>query len=74
MSWQGTIGKKLLKIKVEADDDMRDIKFQRVVSRNLFKVVSIGLLFSGFVLIMFDQKKRGLHDRMAGTVVIFVEN
>ena len=74
ISWRGTIGKKLLKIKVDTDTGKGHIEFRQVVLRNLLKILSAGLLLSGFVLIAFDQKKRGLHDRIAKTVVIFIEN
>jgi uncharacterized RDD family membrane protein YckC len=74
ISWRGTIGKKLLKIKIDTDTNKGHIKFKQVILRNLLKILSAGLLLFGFVLIAFDKKKRGLHDRIAGTVVIFIEN
>jgi hypothetical protein len=31
-------------------------------------------LFAGYLLILVDDRRRGLNDRIAGTVVEFVEN
>jgi uncharacterized RDD family membrane protein YckC len=41
----------------------------RAVVRLVGLALSIILLFTGFVPVLFDKKRRGLHDFMAGTVV-----
>ncbi len=72
--WKGSFGKKLQRIRVESGTGQKKLAFIQVLLRNAFKVLSTALFFSGFIMVIFDPKKRGLHDRMAGTVVIFGEN
>jgi uncharacterized RDD family membrane protein YckC len=36
------------------------------------KIVSSIILFIGYLMILWDGKKQGLHDKIAGTVVIKV--
>ena len=36
-------------------------------------VLSIALLFIGFVRVLFDERRRGLADFMAGTTVLYDE-
>lgn len=72
-SWRGTPGKKLLKIRVLLESDSENLAFSQVVIRNASKILSALPFFAGFIMVFFDGKKRGLHDRMAGTVVIFAE-
>jgi uncharacterized RDD family membrane protein YckC len=35
-------------------------------------VVAAIPLFAGYLLILVDDRRRGLHDRLAGTVVVFL--
>jgi len=72
-SWRGTPGKKILKIVVIVESEVENLTFKQVLVRNVSKGLSALLFFAGFIMVFFDRKKRGLHDRMAGTVVIFVE-
>jgi uncharacterized RDD family membrane protein YckC len=43
------------------------------VGRSLIRLVGLGLaiipLFAGFLPVLFDERRRGLHDFLAGTVV-----
>ena len=66
---QGTIGKKLLDIKVTDEYGAR-ITLIRSVSRSFAKVVSIVPLGLGYVYSFFNKKQQCLHDVMAGTLVI----
>lgn len=70
--WKATPGKKCVKISVHA------VKIQQgavawIILRNLSKILSLLLLFGGFVMILLNKKKRGLHDFIGGTVVLFDE-
>lgn len=67
-SWQATFGKKLLGIKVV---DLRGnrISFLRATTRSFAKVLS-ALMFIGFIIIDFTPKKQGLHDMIAGCLVV----
>ena len=42
--------------------------------RNISKILSLLIFFGGFVLIGFDAKRRGLHDYIGSTLVIFDED
>lgn len=42
----------------------------RLIIRYIGYYVSTFLLFLGFIWIAFDKRKQGLHDKLAGTVVI----
>ena len=66
--WQGTIGKKLLKIKV-TDMNGKRINFKRATIRFLSKILSAQLLI-GYIMILFTDKKQGLHDLIAKTLVL----
>jgi len=68
--WGQTYGKKLLKIRI-IDNSGYIPTFGKVFLREVIgKFVSTIILFMGFILICFDQKNRGLHDRIASTFVI----
>ena len=66
--WQGTIGKRLLKIKV-TDMQGKRISFKRATIRFLSKILSSQLLI-GYIMILFTTKKQGLHDLIAKTLVL----
>jgi uncharacterized RDD family membrane protein YckC len=48
------------------------------VGRSIVRLVGLGLciipLFSGFLTVLVDDRRRGLHDLLAGTVVVYVED
>ena len=69
--WQGTVGKRLLKIKV-TDMNGRHIDFKRATVRFLGKILSSQLLI-GYIMILFTAKKQGLHDLLAKTLVLQAE-
>jgi uncharacterized RDD family membrane protein YckC len=69
--WHATPGKKIQKI-VVVDAQGTPTNGKQIISRNLTKIISILLLFAGIIMIAFDAKRRGLHDRLAKTVVIFI--
>jgi uncharacterized RDD family membrane protein YckC len=66
--WQGTVGKKLQKIKV-TDMNGERITFNKATIRLLSKFLSAQLLI-GYIIIFFTNKKQGLHDLIAKTLVI----
>jgi RDD family len=67
--WQGTVGKRLFGL-VVTDADGRPISFGHAVLRLLAKVLSALPLGAGFLMIAFNSRKRGLHDLLAGTLVV----
>ena len=66
---QGTLGKQLLGIKV-VDEQGRRLSLSQSAGRNLRKIVSYILFFIGFIWILFDKKRQGLHDKYANTYVV----
>ena len=68
-AWQGTPGKRLLKLKVEEYEGGR-VSVVRSLARNLAKTVS-GLLFPVTILhFLFSPQHRALHDILSGTCVL----
>ena len=68
--WHATPGKKLMKIYIDHVDDKK-LMFWQILIRNLSKPLSLLLFFSGFIMIIFNQKRRSLHDFLAKTIVLF---
>lgn len=66
---QATLGKMALQIKVTDLDGAR-VSFGKATGRHFAKFVSALLLFGGFVMAAFTAKKQGLHDLMAGCLVV----
>ncbi|VVB58970.1 RDD family protein [Candidatus Anstonella stagnisolia] len=68
-AWQATLGKKLLGMKV-TDLKGKRISFLRSLGRNLAKILSAIPVDAGYIMIGFTEKKQGLHDMLAGTLVV----
>lgn len=68
-SWQGTLGKLALGIRVTDMDGAR-ISFPRALGRYPAKYLSTIILGIGFLMVAWTQRKQGLHDLIAGTLVL----
>jgi uncharacterized RDD family membrane protein YckC len=68
-AWQGTLGKKALGLEV-TDLDGNRISFGRATGRFFAKIISSIILFIGYIMAGFTEKKQALHDILAGTLVI----
>ena len=68
-SQQATVGKMAIGIKV-TDIGGNRISFVRATGRYFAKIISTLILFIGYIMIAFTEKKQGLHDMIAGTLVI----
>ncbi|MFE7060727.1 RDD family protein [Sutcliffiella sp. NPDC057660] len=66
---QATLGKRMLGMKVVDKRGYR-LSFGHAVGRHFAKILSYITLLIGFLIVGFDQKKRALHDHVAGTLVI----
>jgi uncharacterized RDD family membrane protein YckC len=66
---QATLGKMAVGIKVTDLAGSR-ISFGKALGRYLGKIVSFLILCIGFLMVAFTEKKQGLHDIMAGTLVV----
>lgn len=67
--WQATLGKKMFGLRV-TDVDGNKLGFGKANGRYWGKILSALILFIGFLMIAFTQKKQGLHDIIAGTLVV----
>lgn len=66
-----TPGKYLLGLKVIRTDG-RKLTFGRCFTRALFYYISALCLFLGFFWIILDRKRQAWHDKVAGTLVIYI--
>jgi len=73
--WKGaTPGKKFLHIKIVDAKTFTDIDNKQAITRSFGYIVSTMLLLIGFIMVAFRKDKRGLHDLLANTVVIYEQN
>ncbi|WP_436515128.1 RDD family protein [Ekhidna sp. To15] len=72
-SMQATPGKKWAKIKVTNNESGHATIAQAVI-RNICKIFSLLFFFLGFIAILFNPKRKALHDYIGGTLVIFEED
>ncbi len=66
---QATLGKMAFRLQV-TDLGGNRISFGRAVGRYFAKYLSLLSLGLGYLMVGFDEEKQGLHDRVAGTLVI----
>jgi uncharacterized RDD family membrane protein YckC len=67
--WQGTLGKRALKLGV-LDGQGRRISFGRASGRFFGKVLSGMTFLLGYVMAGFTEKKQALHDILADCIVV----
>ena len=67
--YQATLGKMALSIKV-TDIEGNKITLAKAIIRYLSKILSGIILGIGFLMVAFTEKKQGLHDMIAGTLVV----
>jgi uncharacterized RDD family membrane protein YckC len=68
-AYQATVGKIALGIQV-TDLNGNRISFMRALGRNLAEILSALILLIGYIMVAFTAKKQGLHDIIAGTLVV----
>ena len=68
-SWQGTLGKRALGLKVMTERYDR-LTVGDAIIRYLSKYLSTFIFLLGYIWIIFDPKKQGWHDKLASTYVI----
>jgi uncharacterized RDD family membrane protein YckC len=67
-SYQATLGKMILGMKV-TDLYGNRISFARATGRHFAKILSAMILCIGFIMVGLTERKQGLHDLVAGTLV-----
>lgn len=70
--WRGaTPGKKFLHVKIVDAKTFGDIDNKQAIIRSVGYVASTLTFLAGFFMVAFRNDKRGLHDLIAGTAVIY---
>jgi uncharacterized RDD family membrane protein YckC len=70
--WRGaTPGKKLLHIKIVDSKTFEDINNKQALTRSIGYIASTLSFLVGFIMVAFRKDKRGLHDLLAGTCVVY---
>ena len=64
-----TLGKRVLGLRVMRADGTR-LRFGNAVRRQIGYWIS-AIFFVGFLWILFDNKRQGFHDKLAGTIVTY---
>lgn len=67
--YQGTVGKMALGL-IVTDANGGKLDFTKALIRNLGKIVSSMILFIGYIMAGFTEKKQALHDMIASTLVV----
>jgi uncharacterized RDD family membrane protein YckC len=67
-SYQATLGKMIFGMKV-TDLNGNRISFGRATGRHFAKILSGMILCIGFIMVGLTERKQGLHDLLAGTLV-----
>jgi uncharacterized RDD family membrane protein YckC len=68
-SWQGTIGKRVIGLRV-TDLNGNRISFAKATGRHFGKILSSLICLVGFIMAAFTEKRQALHDQLAGTLVL----
>jgi len=66
----GTVGKLILGLRVVNSGGGELGIGQILLRETIGKIVSLIVLYIGFIMVGFDERKQGLHDKIAGTFVI----
>ena len=68
--WQATPGKRMLGLRV-TNLVGRPVSFGRASGRYFGKILSILTFYIGFIMAGLTEKKQGLHDKLADTLVLY---
>ena len=66
---QASVGKMALGL-IVVDESGQKLDFSKALVRNLCKIVSWMIMGIGFIMAGFTDKKQGLHDIIAKTIVV----
>ncbi len=66
---QATIGKSVMNLKVIKQNGDK-LNVPDAIIRYFSKILSTFIFLIGYLMVIFDDKKRALHDRIAGTFVV----
>ncbi len=66
---RATLGKRAMGI-VVTDANGNRISFGRATARHFSKIISAIILFIGYLIMLWDDRKQTLHDKIADTLVV----
>lgn len=66
---QATVGKRAMGIKV-TNMEGGSISFGQATGRHFGKILSAIILLIGYLMMLWDDKRQTLHDKLAGTLVV----
>lgn len=66
---QATIGKKVMGIKVQSENGDR-LSFGQATGRHFAKWISCIILLIGYFMMLWDERKQTLHDKIASALII----
>jgi uncharacterized RDD family membrane protein YckC len=64
-----TLGKRVMGVRILRSDGTR-LRFGNALRREIGYILS-GILFLGYLWILFDNRRQGFHDKLAGTIVVY---
>lgn len=64
-----TPGKRVMGLRILRSDGRR-LRFGNALRREIGYILS-GILFLGYLWILFDSRRQGFHDKLAGTIVVY---
>ncbi|MEL7001141.1 MAG: RDD family protein [Bacteroidota bacterium] len=67
--WQGTLGKRLVGIKV-VDMEGNKLTLEQSLKRNTLKFFSVLILYLGVIWIFLDSNRQALHDKIANALMV----
>lgn len=67
---QATLGQKICGLRVLRETDDGRVSFLRAIGRLFAMALSSLTLGIGYIMVAFTERKRGLHDMLAGTCVV----
>ena len=70
-NYKATLGKKAVGIKVFSENLEKPKLGQIILRETVGKIVSYLTLMIGYIMVGFTDKKQGLHDKIADTVVVY---
>jgi uncharacterized RDD family membrane protein YckC len=72
MKYQATLGKMAVGI-IVIPEKSENLRWGQIIGREALKFISALILYIGFIMAGFTEKKQALHDKIAKTLVIYKE-
>ena len=69
-----TLGKKLFRIEVVSSENRPLTFFEVAYRETVGKFLSVVILYIGYIMVGFDEEKKGLHDILSDTRVVYKQN